>query len=53
MDMLLLELKNEVSSVSFEPEEIAGLPISSDDKIKLLDMLHGLWFDVYKVFQEK
>lgn len=53
MDMLLLELKNEVSSVSFEPKDIAGLPISSDDKIKLLDMLHGLWFDVYKVFQEK
>ena len=53
MDMLLLELKNEVSSVSFEPEDIAGLPISSDDKIKLLDMLHGLWFDVYKVCQEK
>nr|WP_295278605.1 hypothetical protein [uncultured Prevotella sp.] len=53
MDMLLLELKNEVSSVSFEPEDIAGLSISSDDKIKLLDMLHGLWFDVYKVFQEK
>lgn len=49
MDMLLLELKNEVSSVSFEPEEIVGLPISSDDKIKLLDMLHGLWFDVYSV----
>lgn len=49
MDMLLLELKNEVSSVSFEPEEIAGLHISSDDKIKLLDMLHGLWFDVYKM----
>jgi len=53
MDMLLLELKNEVSSFSFEPEDIAGLPISSDDKIKLLDMLHGLWFDVYKVCQEK
>lgn len=53
MDMLLLELKNEVSSVSFEPEDIAGLLISSDDKIKLLDMLHGLWFDVYKVCQEK
>ena len=53
MDMLLLELKNEVSSVSFEPEEIAGLPISSDDKIKLLDMLHGLWFDVYKMCQGK
>ena len=53
MDMLLLELKNEVSSVSFEPEEIAGLPISSDDKIELLDMLHGLWFDVYTVCQEK
>ena len=53
MDMLLLELKNEVSSVSFEPEEIAGLHISSDDKIKLLDMLHGLWFDVYKMCQEK
>lgn len=53
MDMLLLELKNEVSSVSFEPEDIAGLSISSDDKIKLLDMLHGLWFDVYKVCQEK
>lgn len=53
MDMLLLELKNEVSSVSFEPEDIAGLPISSDDKIKLLDMLHGLWFDVYKVCQGK
>lgn len=30
-----------------------SIPISSDDKIKLLDMLHGLWFDVYKVFQEK
>lgn len=53
MDMLLLELKNEVSSFSFEPEDIAGLPISSGDKIKLLDMLHGLWFDVYKVCQEK
>ena len=53
MDMLLLELKNEVSSVSFEPEEIAGLHISSDDKIKLLDMLHGLWFDVYKMCQGK
>lgn len=53
MDMLLLELKNEVSSVSFEPEEIAGLHISSDDKIKQLDMLHGLWFDVYKMCQEK
>lgn len=53
MDMLLLELKNEVSSFSFEPEDIASLPISSDDKIKLLDMLHGLWFDVYKVCQEK
>ena len=53
MDMLLLELKNEVSSVSFEPEDIAGLSISSDDKIKLLDMLHGLWFDVYKMCQEK
>ena len=52
MDMLLLELKNEVSSFSFEPEDIAGLPISSDDKIKLLDMLHGLWFDVYKVCQK-
>ena len=53
MYMLLLELKNEVTSISFEPNDIAGLPISSDDKIKLLDLLHGLWFDVYKVCKEK
>lgn len=48
MDMLLLELKYEISFISFEPEDIAGLPISSDDKLKLLDMLHGLWSDAYK-----
>lgn len=48
MDMLLLELKYEVSSISFEPEDIADLSISSDDKIKLLNVLHGLWADVYK-----
>ena len=53
MYMLLLELKNEVTSISFEPNDIAGLPISSDDKITLLDLLHGLWFDVYKVCKEK
>ena len=48
MDMLQLELKYEISFISFEPEDIAGLPIYSDDKIKLLNMLHGLWADVYK-----
>lgn len=53
MDMLLLELTNEVSSISFEPEDIVVLPISSEVKIKLLDMLHELWLDVYKLCQEK
>ena len=48
MDMLLLKLKNEVSPISFEPEDIADLSISSDDKLKLLDMFNRLWLDVYE-----
>ena len=53
MDMLLLELRNEVSPISFEPEDIADLSISSDDKLKLLDMFHRLWLDVYEKCIEK
>lgn len=33
MEILLLELKNEVSPISFEPEDIADLSISSDDSL--------------------
>lgn len=46
MDMLLLELKNEVSSVSFEPEEIAAYPYLQTIKSNCLTccMVYGLMF---------
>lgn len=46
MDMLLLELKNEVSSVSFEPEDIPAYPYLQMIKSNCLTccMVYGLMF---------
>lgn len=45
MEMLLLELRCGVSSISFEVEDIQASQIPLNEKRKLLDILQGLLFD--------
>ncbi len=43
MEMLLLELRCGISSISFELEDIQAAPIPLNEKMKLFNMFQGLW----------